>query len=108
MFHNFAEGVDNVDLWKQILSDKVTSPVQIYILGTLLSLRYIKCKKNCSHRLVQQYRLLLPALGPVNQSQLSLYPNLDGCEFGGSICYLGKNLPKKVLSAYFVIIFNVL
>ena len=59
---NFTAGVDDPKLWSEIVSNKRSLPVPLYILG------------------------------PVSQAQLSLYPNLDGCEFGSDVCYLGKKI----------------
>ena len=53
--------MDDAKLWSDIINDRKQIPVPIYILG------------------------------PVTQSQLALYPNLEGCEFGANICYLGKS-----------------
>ena len=61
MSRRFSVGVDDQKLWTEIMSDKKSLPCPIYILG------------------------------PVSQTQLALFPNLDGCEFGSNICYLGEN-----------------
>ena len=54
--------MDDQKLWSELKSDKKTLPCPLYILG------------------------------PAGQTQLALYPNLDGCEFGSNVCYLGKQI----------------
>jgi hypothetical protein len=55
-------GFDDPALWSDIVGGKRSLPVPLYILG------------------------------PVSEAQLLRYPNLDGCEFGPDICYLGEHL----------------
>ena len=50
----------DADLWKEIRSGKTKSPVPIYLLG------------------------------PLNESQRSNYPDIEGCEMAEDILYLGK------------------
>ncbi len=56
----YTGGVDDPTLWSEIVNNQRPLPVPLYILG------------------------------PLSQTQLSLYPNLDGCEFGSDVCYLGE------------------